>query len=167
MRANHASVIKPGFELINIDTGEKRHTKQGDCFPVEHAEGRHPLAYYVIRGTREGAIQRFWEDKQREGVISLNYVAEDGDPTLDGVPLPITSSRQLTEWQKTHLVCGHLVKGKFLCERCTLEHELTYPAAIAVYPINIIPYSQVCSECGLVVFSIWQSRKGGPLSLFD
>ncbi len=112
----------------------------------------------------DGAIS---VDSQRAGRIKLTYVAEEGDPTLDGIPLPITGGNQLTDWQKNHLVCGHLVGGKFLCERCTLSKSLVYPAAIAVYPINIIPYSQVCHECGLVVFSIWQSRKGGPLSLFD
>lgn len=166
MRANRVSVIRPGFTLIDIDNGSKHPLPSGEERALEHADGVHPLAYYVLAGTRLGAIQRFWEEKQRDGTIRLTYIAEEGDPTLDGIPLPITNRNQLTEYQMTHLVCGHLVKGKFLCNRCTLEANLVYPDAIALYPINIIPYSQVCSKCGLVVFNIWQARKGGPLSLF-
>lgn len=167
MKVDTAKVLKKGFKLIDIDNGSvQRELTPGNQYELEHAEGKHPLAYYVLKGTRKGAIQRFWEDSEKQGLIRMYRQAEDGDPTLAGIRLPIRNSKQLTEFQKTHLVCGHLVKGKFLCERCTLKHNLVYPDAIPVYPVNILPYSQACQECGLLVFDVWQSRKGGPLCLF-
>ncbi len=167
MKVDTVRVLDKGFELIHIDHGLKHALKPGRVYELEHAEGSHPLAYYVVKGTRVGAIQRFWEDSERKGLIRMFRAAEADDPTFDGIPLPIRNGSQLTEWQKLHTVCGHLVKGKFKCERCTLKHNLTYPDAIAVYPVNILPYSQACTECGLLIFDVWQSRKGGPLCLFD
>jgi hypothetical protein len=168
MRADRVTILKPGFQLICIDGGALPPDPViGKTYEIEHAVGKHPLAYYVIKGTRVGAIQRYWEDSQRDGKIRLTVIAEGDDPTLDGVPLPVRNGSQLTEHQKKHTVCGYLIKGKFKCTRCALKHGLTYPDAIAVYPINIIPYSQDCTECKLLIFEIWRSAKGGPLCLFE
>lgn len=59
-----------------------------------------------------------------------------------------------TEYQIEHEMIGHLVKGKLVyCTQCALKHELTKPAAIALYPVNILPYSQQCRSCHKVLVS--------------
>jgi hypothetical protein len=168
MRVDRFKVLDKGFILIDLDTGHKHPQPVGTVHFLETDgdKSKHPLDRYMIKGTQIGAISRYYEDAVLKRQIELILIAEDNDPTLDGIVLPITSSSLLTEHQKKHLVCGHLIKGHFKCERCALKHGLTNPNAIAVYPVNILPYSQNCTECGLLIFNIWQSAKGGPLNLF-
>ena len=168
MRADRVRVLKPGVKLIDIDSGAVRpELKVGKVFELATLTKDHPLPYYLIKGTREGAISRFWEDAEKKGRLTIVRVPEDGDVTLDGIPLPITAETKLSEHQRHHLVAGYLIKGRFRCTRCALGHGLVHPAAIAVYPCNVLPYSQSCHECGTLVFNVWQSKKGGPLNLFD
>lgn len=165
MRVNKVTILKP-FRVIDIETGDPVSLKPGQTYEIEHARGVHPLDYYVVKGTRQGCICRHWEASAEIGVVRLHVIAQSDDPTLDGVVLPITSSDQLTADQKTKTPCGYIIKGKFHCTRCAAKHDKSYPKAVSVFPINIIPYSQVCRVCDLVIFNIWQSAKGGPLCIF-
>lgn len=163
MRYDRAIIHRP-LEAINIDTGTPTRIDTDLAFLNRVTSMNRE--YYVVAETRIGSITSWWEQMDRDGKIKLVRIAEATDPTLDGIPLPITAASQLSEHQRNKLVCGYLVQGKFLCSKCTLTKGLTYPNAIAVYPVNILPYSQICSECKLVVFNIWRSASGGPLSLF-
>src|SRR5262249_18047988 len=148
MRVDRARVLKPGVKLIDIDTGDVQpELKVGSVVALETLARQHPLPYYVRKGTRYGAISRYWEEAERAGRLAIARVPEDGDLTFDGIPLPITAETRLSEHQRHHPVCGYLVKGKFLCTRCTLKNPLVHPEAIAVYPCNIMPYSQSCRGC--------------------
>lgn len=150
-------------KVINIDDGTVRNLVPGQTYEVEHVEDER--AYYVIRGTRQGAIDCYWHDLETEGKAHLQYVREDSDPTIDGVFLPITGRDQLSEHQYHTLVIGHLVKGKFRCLDCAKPD--TYPQSIPIMPIHILPYSQKCGACGLQIVTIWRSAKGGWLNLHD
>lgn len=168
MKLNAVDVLK-SLALIHLDSGAPSTVGPG-CYHLETAErtfGGRTRSYYKLAGTDLGAIEPYWDDKEADGTIRVTRIAEADDPTLDGIPLPIRSGNQLTTWQKEHLICGRIIGGKFVCERCALNHGLVYPNAIAVYPVNILPYSQDCKECGIWIFIIWQSKKGGPLALFS
>ena len=159
------TVLKPDVRVINIDTGKPKALVVGRDYPVESvSKGR---AYYVLAGTRQGAINRFWEDAERGGKVRLTYAREASDASIDAVALPITSKDQLTAEQYRTMVIGKLVKGKFRCNRCAAEATLSYPEAINVYPINVLPYSQRCGACGLQIVAIWKSARGGWLNLHD
>ncbi len=159
-------IVKGRVDLIDIMNGSVNRLRLGEhnLIRVIHKDRE----YHVVKGSNNGSITPYWEKMEMKGKVVLTRMSDfDCDIRLDGIKLPIESPIVFNEFQKTHMVVGHLVKGKFLCNKCTLEKNLTHPDAIAVYPINIMPYSQGCFQCGLLVFNIWQRKKGGPLFLFD
>lgn len=156
-------LIRDHVKVIDIDNGTVRNLVPGQTYEVEHVVDDRP--YYVIRGTRQGAIDSYWHGLETEGKAHLQFAREAGDPTIDGVFLPITGRDQLSEHQYHHLVIGHLVKGEFRCNDCARPD--TYPQSIPIHPIHILPYSQKCGACGLQIVAIWRSAKGGWLNLHD
>lgn len=74
-----------------------------------------------------------------------------------------------TTWMRNHERIGRLIKGAFICDKCALEKDLSRPAAIAVYPVNILPYSQCCKSCGTLMVSGLRKADGSGdyLELFD
>lgn len=166
MKIKNVLIREPGVKVIDIDTGAVKNLVAGrtyDVEPVEHKD----RDYYVLAGTRQGSISRFWEDLERDGRGELRFAREDTDPVIDGVRLPITARAQLTDWQYRHLVIGKLVKGKFRCNDCAGAAGRVYPEAIDIMPVHVLPYSQKCGSCGLQIVAIWRSAKGGWLNLHD
>jgi hypothetical protein len=163
MKIKNVLIRQPGVRVIDIDTGKRSPLKAGTTYELDAVDDG--FMYYVLRGGRVGAIERYWEDLDRDGKVELGYVREAADPAIDGVPLPITERAQLTDGQYRTMVIGHLVKGKFRCVGCSAP--ATYPDAIPVVPANVLPYSQKCGKCGLQIVAIWRSAKGGWLNLLD
>lgn len=51
---------------------------------------------------------------------------------------------------------GKLLEGgKFVCHKCALSHDLVAENATSVFPVNIIPYSQDCHDCGQSIVEGW------------
>lgn len=166
MKIDRVKTIK-SLELIEIEGGRRHVLPPNTVRFLERTTGRFPAPYYVLAGTRVGAVERHWTDAENAGIVELVRIAEDGDPTLDGITLPIRSATQLSPGQMKRLLCGYLIGGRFHCPKCALTRSLVSPQAIPVYPVNIVPYSQSCSKCGMVVFDLWRSKKGGPLNIFQ
>jgi hypothetical protein len=63
------------------------------------------------------------------------------------------------------LAIGSLVKGQFCCNECTPFDCETVP--IYVHRENVVPYSQQCSKCRiLIIDGLKSSKDGSPLNLF-
>lgn len=168
MVIDQAIVRPPGITLIHVKKGKKQFVKPG-VHAVEQKKIRVSgltRNYILLRGTDFGSIESWWLQKESDGTIELKRLDEGQGMTLDGVPLPITSSAQLSKEQLGAAVCGHLVKGRFVCMRCTSGVTLTYPDAIAITPRHILPYSQSCSKCGLRLFDVMRNDKHQPVNLF-
>lgn len=150
--------------VMDIDSGKAQDLEPYASYDVEHVTHKE-RDYLVLAGTRIGGVTTFWEHHDNTGVVQLVPIPVYTEPrTWHGVTLPITSRAQVEH--RMNDVLFHCVKGKMLCNKCSLKHSLTTPNAVAFYPDNIMPYSQDCHECGLLVVNIWQSKKGGPLILF-
>jgi hypothetical protein len=156
--------LKSGIILIDIMDGSKHEMTCGSVHEI-HPTTKSNRQYHTIHGSFVGCINEYWLELEVKGSVRL-YKLPTGR-TLDGILLPIETRQQLTEHQITHLVVGHLVHGKFLCEKCTLKKSLSHPDAIAIYPINILPYSQDCHECGQMIFEVARGRDNQPLILFE
>lgn len=48
--------------------------------------------------------------------------------------------------------------GTLLCHSCAIHRDLVAEHATAVYPVNIIPYSQECHECGKDLVKGWDCQ---------
>lgn len=156
----NASVLR----VIDIDTGKTQNLEPYASYEVEHVN-HNDREYLLLKGTRLGSVTTFWEQHDETGVVKLVPVPVIVEPkTWHGVTLPITSRSQIED--KMNLVVFHCVKGRMLCNKCSLKHSLVMPDAVAFYPPNILPYSQDCHECGLLIFNVCQKKKGGPLILF-
>lgn len=150
--------------VMDIDTGKTQDLEPYASYDVEHVTHK-DRDYLVLKGTRIGAVTTFWEQHDETGKIKLVPVPMHVEPkTWHGVTLPITSRTQVED--KLNLVIFHGVKGKMLCNKCSLKHSLTTPNAVAFYLTNILPYSQDCHQCGTLFVNCWQSKAGGPLILF-
>lgn len=100
-----------------------------------------------------------WEEiKAALGLGDARYVVDGYD----------TRARVLREEQLRYLTpnqiryagsIGRLFhSGKFVCHTCALTYDLVAEQASAVYPINIIPYSQSCHECRKVLVEGWDCQ---------
>lgn len=157
MKYNQMTVMKDKLLLIDIDHGHTASLNQGDheLDKVFH-EGRE---FHVLYGTRVGSLTSYLEDFEKAGTIKLSRMAEDSDPTWHGIALPITSSSQVSNTLHQQVI-AHLVKGKLLCEKCTLHKSLTFPDAIAIYPRHLLPMSQDCHGCGQMLVDIARNKRG-------
>jgi hypothetical protein len=158
-------------EVIDITNGQKQFIRPGEYETEEIQHSPHPdmptRQYVVLKGSKLGSIVEWWLSQEHQGLAKLVRI-EAADKMIEGIRLPIKSRSQLTPEQMGTIICGWIYKGRFICNWCAKAKDLTYPEGIKVYPINIIPYSQNCKECGLQVFDIWKRiRTGGPLNLFD
>lgn len=149
--------------MLDIATGKKEHLQVGKTYDVEY-QMLNDREYLLITGTNVGSVRTYW--LQQESQRALKLVRTDG-PTIDGVQLPITTRAQLSKHQIENLVVGKIVKGRFLCNKCALKKDLNTPVAFSVYPVNILPYSQDCHDCGLVVFDMAKKKEGGYLTIFE
>lgn len=48
--------------------------------------------------------------------------------------------------------------GKFVCHHCALSYDLVAENAASVYLVNIIPYSQECHDCGILLVEGWDCQ---------
>lgn len=75
--------------------------------------------------------------------------------TYDGAPLRHLTPNQI----RYSSSIGKLLEGgKFVCHRCALVYDLVAEEAVSVYPVNIIPYSQQCHECGKMLVEGWDCQ---------
>jgi hypothetical protein len=133
-----------------------------DQFEIEDDELLHAQA--ALAEIRENGTIPWEQVKEAVGINQPSYIVDGYD--MRASILREGQLRYFTPWQiKCSPGIGKLLNGStFVCHKCALTHDLVSEGAVEVYPVNVIPYSQNCHDCGETIVKGWDCQLFAPKS---